>query len=286
MAEMKKVQIGDITLSYKEFGSGDKYLLSTQNFFLSDHPAELLGKAPYDYHVFEVIMRGYGESTHVFDETPRNYTKIWGEDLIAFAEKLGIQTFYYTGISHGNWAGWYIAFHRPELLRGFVCIDGICQYRDKDDMEVRMRGRAPFNADEVVGNREALDKMAWMENWPTENPERLAKRAANHAEHLEILMGRKREEFLVHNNNMSGCEVSSEAELYEKLSKLNFPLMIWNGALDPLAKVQDCLRIATTVPGARLLTYAELGHGGADECPWLAARDADRFFKDTEGRVL
>ena len=286
MSEIKKLELEDVTLAYKEFGSGDRYLISTQNFFLSGCPGELLGNAPYDYHVFLIYMRGYGESTHIFDETPKDYTKIWGEDVIHFAEAMGIKSFYYTGISHGNWAGWYIAFHRPELLRGFVCVDGICQYRDKEEMEARMRSLAPFDVDAVVGNEEVLEKMAWMENWPTDDPRRLAKRAANHAEHLQILMGRKREEFLVHNNNMSGCEVNSEAELYEKLAKLNFPLMIWNGALDPLAKVEDCLRIAVTVPGARLLTYAELGHGGADECPWLAARDIDRFFRDTEDRIL
>lgn len=49
---------------------------------------ELLGKAPYDYHVFLIYMRGYGESDHIFDDKPHDYTKIWGEDVIAFAEKM------------------------------------------------------------------------------------------------------------------------------------------------------------------------------------------------------
>lgn len=176
---------------------------------------ELLGKAPYDYHVFLIYMRGYGESDHIFDDKPHDYTKIWGEDVIAFAEK-----------------------------------------------------------------------MAWAENWPTQNPDRLARRAHNHEEHLEILMHRKKEEFLIKNSSMMACEVESEEEFYEKLAQIPFPVMILNGVLDPIEKVEDCLKIAKMIPGAQLLTYQHLGHGGPDECPELVARDCDRFFKDTQGRIL
>ena len=35
MSEIKTVSLGDVTLAYQEFGSGDNYLISTQNFFLS-----------------------------------------------------------------------------------------------------------------------------------------------------------------------------------------------------------------------------------------------------------
>ena len=32
--------------------------------------------------------------------------------------------------------------------------------------------------------------------------------------------------------------------------------------------------------------YQELGHGGLDECPEIAARDIDRFFTDMEGYIV
>ncbi len=283
MSEIKTVEVNGITLAYKEFGTGDKYLLSTQNFFLSGCHEELLGKAPYDYHVFIVYMRGYGKSTHIFDPTPRDYSKVWGEDLIAFAEKMGIKSFYYTGVSHGNFAGWYIAFNRPELIRAFVSCDGIVQFRKQDGNSIKPQ--IP-DTDTFVGNREALEKMSWMENWPTKNPERLKKRAENHAEHTEILMERKREEFEVFNSNFMACDVNSEEELYDKMKKIPFPVLIWIGGLDPLATAEKALEVAQVIPGASLLTYQHLGHGGADECPEIAARDCDRFFKDTEGRIL
>ena len=288
MTEIKTIDLGDVTLAYKEIGTGDKYLISTQNFFLTDCHMELLGKPPYDYHCFLVYMRGYGKSSHITDPEPKNYNAIWGEDIIRFAEALNIPSFYYTGVSHGNFAGWHIAFNRPELLRGFVCVDGICQFRAPvtGDTTVEHRYVRP-DPESLVGNYEALEKMAWMENWPTQNPERLARRAANHKEHTEILMGRTADEFSVPNaGDMSCCGAKTAEEMYEKLSKIPVPTLVWIGGLDPLAKAEDALKVAQAIPGASLLTYQHLGHGGADECPELCARDCDRFFKDIEGRVL
>lgn len=69
MAEIKTIQVNGTTLAYQEFGQGDKYLLSMQNFFLTDCHASLLGQPPYDYHVFLVYMRGYGQSEHIFDRS-------------------------------------------------------------------------------------------------------------------------------------------------------------------------------------------------------------------------
>lgn len=288
MAEIKTVDLGDVTLAYKEIGTGDKYLISTQNFFLTDCHMELLGKPPYDYHCFLVYMRGYGKSSHITDPEPKNYVAIWGDDIIRFAQALNIPSFYYTGVSHGNFAGWHIAFHKPELLRGFVCVDGICQFRAPvtGGATVEHRYVQP-DPQSLVGNYEALEKMAWMENWPTQNPERLARRAANHKEHTEILMSRTADEFAVPNaGDMSCCGAKSEEELYEKLSGIPVPTLVWIGGLDPLARAEDALKVAQAIPGASLLTYQHLGHGGADECPELCARDCDRFFKDIVGRVL
>lgn len=286
MSEIKTINLGDVTLAYKEYGSGDKYLISSQNFFFEDCHMALLGQPPYDYHTFLVYMRGYNKSTHIEDNTPRNYISVWGDDIVRFAEAIGIPSFYYTGVSHGNFAGWHIAFNRPELLRGFVCVDGICQYREPTDDSSRKKYQQP-DPESLVGNYEALEKMAWMENWPTNNPERLARRAANHKEHTEILMGRSAEEFSVPNiGDMSCCGAKSREEFYEKLSKIPVPTLIWIGGLDPLAKAEDALKVAQAIPGASLLTYQHLGHGGADECPEMAARDCDRFFKDIEGRIL
>lgn len=282
---MKTLEINGVTLAYEEYGSGNRYLISSQNFFFRDCHMALLGREPYHYHVFLIYTRGYGASTHIFDPTPRDYTTIWGKDVAAFAEAMGINSFYYTGISHGNWAGWYLALNRPELLRGFACGNGIAQFRDPD-ARTPVPPRPELDLDRVVGNREALEKMAWMENWPTNNPDRLRRRAGNHKEHLQILLNRKKEEFTVRNTNMSCCDAKTREEFYETMAKIDVPVLFLHGMLDPLAKIEDVIRLSQAIPGSQIKAYQNLGHGGGDECPEIFARDCDRFFRDTEGRVL
>ncbi len=286
MHEIKTVEVNGVTLAYREYGSGDKYLLSTQNFFFKNCHMALLGQEPYDYHVFLIYMRGYGQSSHIFDTTPQDYAEIWGKDLIAFAEKMGIKRFFYTGISHGNWAAWYTAFNRPEMMRAYVCCDGIVSYNEKREMPAPLK-KMQTEAAQIVGNREALDRQAWTEVWPTDNPLRIQRRKENHEEHLEILMNRKEEEFaLPMMGDMSGCHATSKEDLMEHLHKINFPVMIWNGGLDPLATPEAALEVALAIPGAVYLMYQHFGHGTADEFPELTARDCDRFFKENEDRIL
>ena len=286
MHEIRTIEVNGVTLAYREYGSGDKYLLSTQNFFFRDSHMALLGQPPYDYHCFLVYMRGYGKSSHVYDQELRDYGAVWGEDLIAFAEAMNIPSFYYTGISHGNWAAWYIAFHRPDLIRGYACVDGIAQYHEQRDLPgplKKMRDRA----EEYVGNEELLRRTAWIETWPTENPQRLKRRRENFEEHLDILMHRSREEFaLPMLGDMTGCHAKSQEELLERMKEIRFPVLIWEGGLDPLATPEAALEVAKAIPGAVYLMYQHLGHGGADEMPELAARDCDRFFRESEGRIL
>ena len=282
---MKTIQVNGVTLAYEEYGSGDRYLISTQNFFFRHCHMALLGKEPYHYHVFLIYTRGYGESTHNYDPTPQDYTTIWGEDVASFAKAMGIQSFYYTGISHGNWAGWYLALNHPEMLRGFACGNGIAQFRSPND-RTPVPPRPIENLDEIVGNREALEKMAWQESWPTQNPERLMRREQNHKEHLEILMHRKREEFTIRNLNTSCCDAKTEEEFYEIMGRINVPILFLHGMLDPLAKIEKVVRLSQAIPGSQIKAYQNLGHGGGDECPEIFARDCDRFFRDTEGRIL
>ena len=270
-------------LEYREFGSGDKILLSTQSFFFTGCHMELLGSPPYDYHSYLVIMRGYGESDHIF-EPNQDYAKIWGEDLLSFADTIGAERFYYTGISHGTIAGWYTALHQPQRLIAFAPSSGAAPYTKPGTAPLFPRGN--INLDEVVGSREALSKMSWDTHYPTKNEKRLARREECRKEHLEIMMARKKEEFYPIPNSFSGSEAQTEEEYYKQLSGLDVPTVLINGMRDPLSTPENALKIASLIPGAKLVTYEHFEHAGPDECPETVAFECDRFFKESENRVL
>lgn len=282
---LKTIQIDGRTIAYREFGSGDQYVLSTQNFFFSGCHMELLGKEPYPYHTFLIYTKGYEGSEHIYDTQPQDYTKVWAQDVLDFADAMGIEQFYYTGISHGNSAGWYLAFFHPERLRGFVCCNGIPHFHPPGKQAFKP---APWmeHLDEVVGNREKLKAYAWRETWPTQNPARLEKREKNHQEHLDIMARRKREEFTCCNSNIACCYADTQEAFDAMLAAIPVPVMLLHGMLDPLATAEDALHIAKTIPGCVFLGYQNLGHGGMDECPELAAKNCHLFFESVKDRIL
>jgi len=282
-SNMPKLKVNGVTLSYKEIGRGNKILLSSQHFFLTDSHMELLGKPPYDYHVYLVTMRGFGESEHVFGQQPEDWTKVWGEDLLAFADAIGAEQFYYTGVSHGTIPGWYAAFHHPHRLKGFVAVSGgvpkFTKPGEPSPVQVRYW-------EGLVGNREELKKIGWDTPYPTKDPKRLAYREARREEYLEILMNRKKEEFLVDVKSLTICGATTEEEYYDRISKIDAPVMILHGMRDTTADISQGVKAASLIPGAKLVSYEHYEHCTPDECPEPVALECDRFFKDIEGRIL
>ena len=72
---MKKINVNGVNLAYKEFGSGNKILLSTQNFFFEDCHMELLGKPPYDYHVYLITIAATVKATIFMTANPATWSK-------------------------------------------------------------------------------------------------------------------------------------------------------------------------------------------------------------------
>lgn len=278
---MPTIEVNGTTLSYQEFGSGDKVLISTQNFFFKGSHMELLSKPPYNYRVYLITMRGYGDSEHVYDNFEREWATIWGEDVLAFADAKGIDQFYYSGISHGCFAGWYIALNKPEVLKGFAAVSGVLQFTPPNAGKV-FPPMQTIDWDSMVGNREALSKMSWDSFYPSDNEKRMARREVLKEEHLDILVNRKKEEFLVRNTSMTCCDAKTEEELFERLSKVPVPVLVLNGVRDDLSTTEQALKVASTIPKAKLVAYEDFEHGTPDEFPEIVASECDRFFSDNE----
>lgn len=282
---MAKIKLSNgVVLEYHEFGEGDRYLLCTQNFFLSGNHMELLANPPYNYHTFLVTMRGYGGSDHVFCPKGLDWVALWGNDLLLFADALGIDRFYYTGISHGTLAGWYIAMHRPERLYALAAISGLPLFSAPGQpLPIKL---PQWYENGIIGNREKLEKMAWNLWYPTKDPARLQRRTLCHKEHLEILAARSREEFEVVVTNMSACEAQTEEEYYAYIAKIPIPLLILFGMRDNSCSFDKAVQIARCVPGAKLVSFEHFEHGAPDECPELTAQECDMFFRQTDHRIL
>ena len=273
-----------VTLEYQEYGQGQKILLCTQNFFLSGNHMELLARHPYDFHTYLVTMRGYGGSDHVLGEPPGDWIKTWAQDLLAFADAIGATKFYYTGISHGTLAGWYIALHCQERLHAFAAVSGLPLFSPPGaPLPIQL---PQWYEDGIIGNREALKKMAWNLQLPTQDPVRLQRREQCREEHLNLLVSRSREEFEVTVTNMSACEATTITEYEARIAQIQIPLLIFWGMQDTSSPIETALRLASLVPGAKFVSYQHFEHGTPDECPALLAEECNLFFRQTSNRIL
>ncbi len=124
-------------------------------------------------------MRGFLDSDHIPDpEAPKNMVQIWGEDVMEFANEIGAKQFYYTGVSHGTAAGWYIAFHQPHRLKALAAVSGVARHMID-------RSKAPTFDDGIAGNEEKLRRVSWNTFYPTKDPVRL-----KHAKHAGMSISR------------------------------------------------------------------------------------------------
>lgn len=175
---------------------------------------------------------------------------------------MGIKFFYHTGVSHGNFAGWYATFNPSgDVKRGVYC-DGAVQCRQPEKGGSPASNRNP-DADKLIGNYELLEKMTWMEPWPTQNPERRTHRRPIIESILPSLCNVSKKKFEVPNmGDMTCCRVRFSC----------------NGRKRAESRAGDSRSIVADVSTSETC--------GADECPEIAARDCDRFFRDAENRLL
>lgn len=278
---MKKIQVNGVTLAYEELGIGDNVVIASQNRFSPNYWARLLAQPPYHYHVYLLVMRGYGESTHIYSQEPRDFTKLWSEDVIAFAQALGIEKFFYTGHSHGNYPGWYMCFHKPEVLRGFVSCDGILQFHIPHTGGTS--SKAPgFDIASMVGDMEKIRRHVYKVDSPTQNPDRLRRRKENQEDSIDRWMTMKPEEFLINNENFAVTDATSPEELDKLVRNIHVPVLLINGMMDPISTMEEVMHVAGLIPGAKLVAYQNMGHSGLNECPDIIAADADLFFRTRE----
>ncbi|MCD8330533.1 MAG: alpha/beta hydrolase [Lachnospiraceae bacterium] len=112
--------INDADLYYEEYGQGDRYILSSMQIFDPNGKGWPFDLADEGFHVFLIQMRGYGQSTHIYENYNNNWYDVWADDVWAFARAQGIPHFLYTGQSDGAAIGWHLYFRHPEVLVGFA----------------------------------------------------------------------------------------------------------------------------------------------------------------------
>ena len=256
-----------VQLYYEEYGAGDRYLLCTQighGYYSFEKEMAKRG-----FHVFLLTNRGFGRSTHIFDDSVENWYDMWADDVVAFADQMGIDTFCYGGSSHGAGSGWHLVLRHPERVECFFAIVPGPHSLDEGKMSLR--------------NMVALGLIEPKPfQMPTDDPRLNERRQLGRAnmsdfdretEQLNELPEVKAIEY-----GRPLAYLENEEKLKAALSTIKLPVLIMGGTDDFISRPDLMVRSAECLDNCKLVIFSRFGHN-MDIFEEMA-EEACRFYKN------
>lgn len=118
----KYVQVTDATLYYEVYGAGSPlFLLHGDTFGYISEFEQYIPLLAKHFRIIVPAMRGHGKS----EIGTKEYSyKLFGDDVLAIAEKEKIDRFSVVGFSAGATIAYYLAAHYPEWVNKVVALAG------------------------------------------------------------------------------------------------------------------------------------------------------------------
>lgn len=257
---MPYFELPDAKLWYDEYGNGNEVVISSASGF--DRYPAVLADEPTRCHVFTVQARGFGRSTHLATPPERGWLDQWGDDVLAFADQLGVERFTYTGVSHGGGIGWHLARRCPERIRALISVVGVPHDRSGDTSS--SAGRRT-----IVESRKdpaVIEEQLRILGGATDTPEQAALRDETIRTLVQHHLEMSDEEARI-NQGMPFPEATSNGELAAILRGIDVPVLILAGMRDGVISPEATLRAARCVPRAKSVLFEDEGHFVARERP-------------------
>ena len=243
--QRRTVAIDGVTLSILEAGTGAPVIyvhgvVTTSNIF----PKYLAAYSP-DYRGIAVDLRGYGNS----EKPSGGFTiKQFGKDLIALADRLGIQKPVWVGVSMGGMILQQLALDYPDRVRALVLVsttDG-AMVLDKDLPTI---GR-PRDYREVSKN-------IIVESFPAGTPASLYQPLLDRIPTWNATVLRE------------ALTDMAQANVHGRIAAITVPTLVVVGAKDDVATPAIARGIQSQIAGAQLVEFST-GH-------FMMAEDPERF---------
>ena len=259
-----------IRLSWEEYGSGEKVILSAMaGLFYPDGLQQAM--AEKGYHVYCMTLRGFAPSDYVTEDYGDAWYDVFARDVTELADSLGLRQFVYLGASHGAGVGWHLLWRHPERIKAFIAVvpgphsleAGIMSYR-----QMLLQG--------IISSPPPFDP-------PASDPERLERRRRREAWLKSLPEADSREKSIDYGRPLMRC--GTEEKLRELLSSFRTPTLILGGTEDPISTPELMTRTAKCLPDCKMVMYSACGHNIDTDIPHELAEEADRFLRSerTEG---
>ncbi|HEU0302085.1 MAG TPA: alpha/beta fold hydrolase [Longimicrobium sp.] len=252
---MPSIHVNGAWLHYEESGSGPETVVFAHGLLWSGRMFDAQVAALRDrYRCITYDLRGQGQSEVTADGYDMDTL---AEDAAALIEALGAAPCHFVGLSMGGFIGMRLAFRRPRLLRSLVLME-TSPYPEPPESarKYRMLGRiARWISLRLVADRVMKIMFGWtFLNDPGREEERREWRArllANHPVGIQrALRG-----------------VTDREGVDPELTRIHTPTLVVVGTEDVATPREKAERIATRIPGARLVVIPCAGHTSSVEEP-------------------
>ena len=254
-----------LTLHYEEYGTGDRVILSAMaGLFYPDGLQQALARR--GYHVYCLTLRGFFPSSYVTEDYGTAWYDVFAGDVIALADSLGLDRFFYLGASHGAGIGWHLLWRHPNRIRSFVAVVPGPHSLETGTMSFRQ-----MLLQGLITELPPFDP-------PTDDPVRQARREKRKAWLISLPEADPLEKKVDYGRPLMCC--GTEEKLREVLRSLQTPTLILGGTDDPISTPALMTRTACCLPCCKLVMYSKSGHNIDTDIPEELAEEADRFLQN------
>ncbi len=178
------------------------------------------------------------------------------DGVIALADSLNIKKFCYAGVSLGGAIGLMLALKHPNRVKVVLPICAAPKFGDSQTwltraQKVRENGTAQF----VEGTRDR-----WFSKRLQERKPELVEQT------LQMLANVDRESYAL------GCEALANYDITKDLEKINVPVMVIAGELDPVVPYADALAYSQQLAEGSIIEVLGVAHQAVLEAPEVLAK--------------
>lgn len=269
---MPTIKVRDgVEIFYEELGSGDRYVLSTQVGHGKYSMERELAKR--GFHVLLLTNRGFGRSTHVTEDYGDYWYDRFAQDVIDVADAFEIDTFAYSGGSHGAGTGWHVVLNYPERVKCFFAVVP-----------------GPHNLDEGRISMRTMEQQGKLINhcfrFDTQDARLLERRRQE--DEANLLLRQSPDYESIYNSKETRAidygrplrYLGTEEKVQEALRRIKTPVLILGGERDTISRPDLMLRSAACLENCKLVIYSSFGHA-LDICEEMAD-EAERFYLNVE----
>ena len=228
----------DARIAYRTDGDAGLPLLVLSNSIGTDlHMWD--GQIAALTRVFRVLRydaRGHGASS--VPPGPYSLARL-GQDVIELLDALGERRVHFLGLSLGGIVGQWLAVHAPQRVERLVLAHTSPWFGPQDQWEARIAG--VLDAPDMHGATATFLANWFPESW-------LDGARAEVAPFRATLLATNR-------HGLAGSFAAVQGtDLRSALATIDVPTLVIAGEFDPVTSVRDGELIATSIPGAKLLT--------------------------------